>query len=597
MLFRSIIDRTTGALNPVSFLDITSKVYSTGNEQGLLSLAFHPDYANNGYFYVFYNRQISGSYYTVLARYQVSAFPDTALSTSEQVMMTVYHPYSNHNGSNLMFGWDGYLYVSMGDGGSGGDPGNRVQNCDSLLGKILRLDVSNPNPPYYFSPSTNPFYGGNVPSQPYIGTLPGRDEIFNWGMRNPWRCSIDRMTGDKWIADVGQNLWEEIDYQSRCDSSGHNYGWKCYEGNAAYNTSGCQPQTSYTAPIFVYAHGNDCSVTGGYVYRGGQEGAMFGKYFFADYCSGKIWETHPNGTGGWSTNVVTQTNALHTNSYTTWGEDVYGELYLGGDGTSGVVYKIVDTTCAPTAYINAPSPLIVCSGSVTLNAISGQGFQYNWKMDGFPIQTGPSPTVTTSISPGSHTISVDVNNGSCPATSNSINIYTEATITSPTTWYCINAPAVTLSATPSGGTFSGPGIVGNTFDPNVAGAGTHMIVYTYADTVSSCNFIASNCILADTVYVTVDLCTGIEERSNISGMQVYPNPGQSEFTIEYSLLQEAEVSFTVTDAMGRNVCEQKSKGQRGTQKSSVKLDVAEGIYILYVKACHSLAVSKVIVQK
>ncbi|MBK5286821.1 MAG: PQQ-dependent sugar dehydrogenase, partial [Bacteroidia bacterium] len=322
-----IMDRTTGVVNPLPFLDITSRVISGYNEQGLLGLAFDPDYANNGYFYIDYTGT-GGIGNTVISRFHVSSFPDSAQLGSEQIMLTIYQPYLNHDGGNLMFGKDGYLYISMGDGGSGGDPQNRAQNIDSLLGKTLRIDVRNPNPPYYFSPTTNPFYGGGAPSSiPYLGTLPGRNEIYNWGLRNPWRCSIDRMTGDKWIADVGQNLWEEIDYESRCDSMGHNYGWRCYEGNAAYSTIGCQPQASYTAPVFVYSHSLGCSVTGGYVYRGGQEGAMFGKYLFADFCSGRIWATEPNGTGGWTTNVLTQTNALLTNNISTFGEDIYGELY------------------------------------------------------------------------------------------------------------------------------------------------------------------------------------------------------------------------------------------------------------------------------
>jgi glucose/arabinose dehydrogenase len=263
--------------------------------------------------------------------------------------MEIYDPYSNHNGGNLMFGWDGYLYVSLGDGGSGGDPQNRAQNVDSLLGKILRLDVNNPNPPYYSSPPTNMFYGATA----------GRDEIYDMGLRNPWRCSIDRMTGDKWIGDVGQNLWEEIDYESRCDSTGHNYGWRCYEGNVAYNTSGCQPQSSYKAPLFVYSHNvnGNCSVTGGYVYRGAQEGGLFGKYLFADYCSGIIWKTTPNGSGGWTTAQLTQTNTLNTNSYTSFGEDIYGELYIARDGVSGSIAVSATLHALPLHILMLPIPL------------------------------------------------------------------------------------------------------------------------------------------------------------------------------------------------------------------------------------------------
>ncbi|HOZ52688.1 MAG TPA: PQQ-dependent sugar dehydrogenase, partial [Chitinophagaceae bacterium] len=416
-----LVDRNTGTLNPTPFLNISSLVYSTGNEQGLLGLAFHPNYASNGFFYVFYNHRVGSINYTRLARYQVSAFADSAMINSGQVMMTVYHPFANHNGGNLMFGRDGYLYVSMGDGGSSGDPSNRAQNCDSLLGKILRLDVSNPNPPYYYSPASNPFFNGHIPSQPYLGTIPGRDEVYAWGMRNPWRCSIDRLTGDKWIADVGQNAWEEIDFESRADSFGHNYGWRCYEGNAGYNTGGCQPASSFTSPIFTYPQGSDCSVTGGYVYRGGKEGSMFGKYFFADYCSGKIWKTQPNGTG-WTTTLVPQTNALFTNKFTAWGEDIYGELYLAGDGSSGVLYKIIDTSCAPTAYIHQPDTLFNCAGNpITIQAVYGTGLNYNWFVDGVSVFNSNSGSFTYTYNSGCHNVYVIVT-GLCSATSNTITV-------------------------------------------------------------------------------------------------------------------------------------------------------------------------------
>lgn len=593
-----IINRTTGVMNSVSFLDISSRIYSSGNEQGLLGLTFHPNYAVNGYFYVNY---INLSQNTVIARYQVSSFADTAMFNSEAIMMTVAQPYSNHNGGNLMFGWDGFLYISLGDGGSAGDPGNRAQNINTLLGKMLRVDVSNPNSPYYYSPPTNPFYNGNSPTGiPYTGTLPGSNEIFDWGLRNVWRASIDRMNGDKWYGDVGQNVMEEIDFESRCDSAGKNFGWRCYEGTQPYNTSGCQPASSYTAPVSEYSHSLGCSVTGGYVYRGGQEGAMFGKYFYADYCSGRIWETHPNGTGGWITTLVTQTNALNSNRYSSLGEDVYGELYLTGDGNSGLLYKIVDTACAPTAYINAPDTIITCNTSpITLNAIYGQGHLYTWYVDG-----APDPSSTTNIlnyiplTSGCHTIYVDVHPFNlCVTTSNTIIICNMASFSGLATFYCDTAPPVALTGVPSGGTFSGPGINGNMFSPALAGIGTHQIIYTYADTVSNCYYNASGCILTDTQTVVVDICTGIDEQNDVRNLSVYPNPNHSEFNIEFSLSRDNDVSLIITDALGRIVKEQNIKAARGKQNIPVTLDVTDGIYFLYMKTKSSMAVSKVIVSR
>jgi glucose/arabinose dehydrogenase len=505
-----IINRITGAVTVTPFLNITSRVGSSGNEQGLLGLAFHPDYATNGYFYVDYTN-LSGS--TVIARYQVSSFADTAMVNSQQIMMTIYQPQSNHNGGNLMFGKDGYLYISMGDGGNGGDTGaghnatyGNAQHIDSLLGKILRIDVNNPNPPYYFSPPTNPFFGGNAPASiPYAGTLPGRDEIFDWGVRNPWRASIDRLTGDKWIGEVGQNAWEEIDFEGRCDSLGKNYGWRCYEGNVAYNTANCQPQNTYTGPVFVYAHsGGNCSETGGYVYRGGLEGGMFGKYFFADYCTGIIWSTSPNGTGGWTTTQRTQTNALKTFEYSSFGEDIYGELYLAGDNT-GNIYRLRDSACAPVAYIYSQDTIVSCDSTVNVSAIFGEGLTYTWGVTGlgWSIQSGQG-TNSVQLIPGISTASVNVSvsNGTCNDTSNTIVIYINASFTGLDTSYCSNAPSVTLTADPPGGTFSGPGITGNSFNPATAGPGTHAIVYTYSD-ASTCYFVSSGCTLTDTQSVNV----------------------------------------------------------------------------------------------
>lgn len=588
-----IIDRTTGVMNPTPFLNISSIVKSAGNEQGLLGLAFHPDYANNGYFFIHYTNYNGPAGNEVIARYQVSSFADTALTNSGQTLLEIYDPYNNHNGGNLMFGKDGYLYISLGDGGSAGDPGNRAQNRDSLLGKILRLDVNNPNPPYYSSPPSNMFYGAT----------PGRDEIFDMGMRNPWRCSIDRMTGDKWIGDVGQNLWEEIDYESRCDTTGHNYGWRCYEGNAAYSTGGCQPQSSYKSPIAVYSHsiGGSCSVTGGYVYRGDQEGSLFGKYLFADYCSGYIWAISHNAGGGWDTVRLAQTNALNANSYTSFGEDIYGELYLTRDGASGTLSRLVDTACAPVAYINLPDTIVTCAGTpISFDAYrTGGNFSYQWYLDGNVVGTAQS-YVTSTFNNGEDSVYVNVLNGvnGCSATSNKIHVFTQATFTGLDSMYCDTAPNMPLTGIPSGGTFSGPGISGNTFNPGTAGVGVHAIVYTIADTISNCYFNASGCVLVDTQYVTVDICTGIKEPDGIRNISVYPNPNHAEFNVELTLLQNTKFTMQITDALGRNIYERSIEAERGKQDYAVNLSGAsEGIYFLFIKTEKASSVYKVVVKK
>src|SRR5262245_5231242 len=264
-----------GASTPTVFLDIRSKVVS-GGEQGLLGLAFHPSYPQNPRFYVDYTRAGDGA--TVIAEYQVSGNPDIANST-ETILLVIPQPYANHNGGMLAFGPDGYLYIGMGDGGSSFDPENRAQNIDELLGKILRIDVNQPNGMIpYSSPSTNPFFGA----------APGADEIFAYGFRNPWRFSFDRATGSLYIGDVGQGQREEVDI----GTIGGNYGWRVWEGTLC---SGLSPDptcsaTGYTFPIIEYSHtGGRCSITGGYVYRGSRGSLPLGSYVFADYCTGEIF--------------------------------------------------------------------------------------------------------------------------------------------------------------------------------------------------------------------------------------------------------------------------------------------------------------------
>jgi glucose/arabinose dehydrogenase len=315
----SIVD-SAGNVKPEFFLDITNKVIF-GGEQGLLGLAFHPDYKNNGYFYVNY---IGAGDSTHISRFSIlPGHPDKADSLSEMKIMTIAQPYKNHNGGNLAFGPDGYLYIGLGDGGSGGDPENRAQNPLVFLGKILRIDVDHGNP--YTIPDSNPYYA--------LSSV--RNEIWALGLRNPWRFSFDRKTGDLWIADVGQNALEEINFQPAGSHGGENYGWRCYEGEQPYNQEGCAPADSFTFPVYTYPHGDECSVTGGFVYRGDSLSPYYGKYFFADYCSDRIWTLHKDATG-WAREDFGQ---FAGNGFSTFGEDNKGELYVAGH-SNGIIYRI-----------------------------------------------------------------------------------------------------------------------------------------------------------------------------------------------------------------------------------------------------------------
>ena len=304
-----------GTINPTPFLNI-DPIVNSGGERGLLGLAFHPDYATNGFFYVYYT-DLSND--TQISRFSVSSDPNVADPGSELQMLAFEQPFTNHNGGCLQFGPDGMLYIASGDGGSAGDPGNRSQNLGTLLGKLLRLDVDAPAP---YIPADNP----------YVSDSAALDEIWAPGLRNPWRFSFDASTGDLWIADVGQGSREEINRVSST-AAPINYGWRCYEGNAPFNTSGCASADNYEFPVAEYTHGSGrCSITGGYVYRGTEYASLDGLYFFADICTGEI------GTVDSSDNLTWVLDT--TQPWSSFGEDVNNELYAVSLG--GGIYRIVD---------------------------------------------------------------------------------------------------------------------------------------------------------------------------------------------------------------------------------------------------------------
>lgn len=321
-----LFQNSSSASSVKVFLDITDQVATESNEMGLLGLAFHPDYKNNGYFYVNYTIS-SPSRMTRISRFKVSdTNPDSADKNSELILLTQDQPFTNHKGGQTTFGPDGYLYLGLGDGGSGGDPMNNAQNKSVLLGKILRIDVNSSQESLnYGIPPTNPFKGN---SQGW------REEIYAYGLRNPWRFSFDTTTGSLWCADVGQDLWEEIDIIQ----NGNNYGWPCYEGLHPYNTSGCN-DSGYTSPIFNYDHsGGNCCIIGGFVYRGQNVPELYGKYIYADYCTRNFWSLQYD-----STNTLVNTLLL-TSPYGqpfAFGTDKNKELYVCA--SDGKIYKFSST--------------------------------------------------------------------------------------------------------------------------------------------------------------------------------------------------------------------------------------------------------------
>lgn len=310
------------------FLDVSALV-STGSERGLLGLAFHPGYASNGRFFIFYTATAGA---LTIAEYHATPASNVADAGQVQLIRSIPHPNTNHNGGMLAFGPDGFLYASTGDGGgNAGDPEGDAQSLASLFGKILRFDVDGPS----LIPALNPFVDGNPAT---------RDEIWAYGLRNPWRFSFDRQNGDLYIGDVGENCWEEIDRQPAGDPGGTNYGWNVVEGNECYDPPSCNPSagcgaSNYESPIAVTGHDPDCAVTGGYRYRGSASPGLAGTYFFGDYCSGIIRGATQGAGGTW-----TKTNLLDTDlGISSFGEDEQGELYLT-DVFGGGVYRITGTS-------------------------------------------------------------------------------------------------------------------------------------------------------------------------------------------------------------------------------------------------------------
>ncbi len=380
-----IIDGDGNTL-PDAFLNIQNKISSGNGEQGLLGLAFHPDFVNNGYFYVNYT---AGNLNTRVSRFSVSTNnPNLADPNSEIVLLEFDQPFGNHNGGDLAFGPDGFLYIGTGDGGAGGDPQGNSQNRQNFLGKLLRIDVTT-NFSAYTIPADNPFV--NDPS-----TL---DEIWSFGIRNPWRWSFDQLTGDIWMGDVGQNAREEINFQPANSTGGENYGWNCREGFIAYisPTSACAGVTDFTEPIFDYQTGSSagCSVTGGIRYRGCEYPELYGKYVFGDFCSGRFWTTD-FVNGNWVTEVALNSNI----SISGFGEDVNNELYVLD--LNGTIYRVVAGEAAMVS--------ITSNGAELVGTTNITSPQYQWLLDGEEIDGATSSNYTATQN-GDYSLVVNNENG------------------------------------------------------------------------------------------------------------------------------------------------------------------------------------------
>lgn len=363
------------------FINITDRVRSSGGEQGLLGLVFHPEYPAKPYIFVNY---IRSSQSTRVARFTINQTTDVADPGSEKTIFEVIQPFSNHNGGDLAFGPDGYLYIGLGDGGSGGDPENRAQNRQTLLGKMLRIDINTESEPYLIPP-TNPFVSDG-------STL---DEIWSIGLRNPWRFSFDKETKDLYIADVGQNAWEEVNFVPASSPGAENYGWRCYEGDAQYILAQSCPSTPVN-PIFDYPSGGSvgCSVTGGFVYRKTSQDPLYGSYIYGDYCSGKIWALKRNGNTWVNSNLI----EVGGGQLSSFGEGLDGALYvvkygsgeileLKSDITSAEIETLSSVSISPnpaSQFINLTIPND--AGSITDVTVTDVQGRIMWKRNGKVVQ-------------------------------------------------------------------------------------------------------------------------------------------------------------------------------------------------------------------
>ncbi|MBP7185026.1 MAG: PQQ-dependent sugar dehydrogenase [Saprospiraceae bacterium] len=643
-----------GTVNSTPFLDIQSIVNDGTNEQGLLGIAFDPNYDHNGYFYLNYSKNVSGN--TIISRFSVDPNdPNVAIPSSEVQLLEIPQPFWNHNGGNLAFGKDGYLYVGMGDGGSGGDPQGNGQNLNALLAKMLRIDVSTGQA---LAPTDNPFYNN----------ANANNLIWAYGLRNPWRWDFDNITQDLWIADVGQNAWEEIDFQPSTSTGGENYGWNCYEGTHTYSSTGCT--STYTAPVFEYAHsGGNCSVTGGVVYRGAKYAGLWGHFLFTDLCSGIWWSSKKNEDGTFSSQQVAN---YAGSSFVSFGEDINGEIYAST--INGSIYKISETSnCAPTAYILTPNLSICPADTAKLIAIGDTsiGITYQWYKNDVAITNAIDNELTTNEE---GIYKVVVTRGQCTSESSEVNVSIVAPPSSPLlispskNSSCVNGDIISLHTEPTGGVISGNGILNNEFFPELAGVGTHNITYSYVDNLSLCTFTKDTSIIVfdlpivtfddnntitfckdsetyfftatpvggnlsgngilnngftpsaniigeqvitytyvdehlcsnfDTLRVLVDDCVAINELKEFSTLVVSPNPNSGEFDVIFDMNEVENITFELRNELGQivqsiqNYSPTIGKNQIKFKRSSTTLQ--RGNYYLMAKTSKNYLTKKIII--
>lgn len=546
-----LISDSSGTLNPTPFLDIRSRVYSTTLEPGLLSLAFPPDFKQSGVFYVYYNQVNTND--NLISRFRISPNPDVADTSSEQIIINVSST-ATHLGGDMAFGKDNFLYIGLGDGGGEGDPSNHAQDSTLFLGKFLRLDVSDLNLAGYHVPPTNPFHGSAY-----------RDEIWSVGFRNPWRWSFDRLTYDKWIGDVGQGTREEVDFEPYWERGGKNYGWRCYEGTATYNTTDCAASALYTAPAHEYLHTSGCSVTGGYIYRGSSYHTLFGKYFYSDWCSPSLRRLIRTGTTFADSSYG---NLGLSSGPLCFGEDQWGDILVG---ISTTMYRLIDPSAHHVAWIWDEDTMHVCAQTAAiLQTPAGAGFHYQWFQNGTPF--GNDTNVISTNSAADYYVIVQ-NASGLPQTSSTVHVSFEpvpvVSISGLDTVNCINDPVTNFLINPLGGQLRIDGIpqVIPQFNPAELGTGQHFVEYTYTTSYG--------CSGSALQTVRVDACLSVNTIPE-NEIQAYPVPAGDFLVVPMS------GKIRIYDASGREI-KTDAKQDEENQIVSVK-NLVPGFYICTVQS-------------
>ena len=540
-----------GTVNPKVFLKVPN-VNSSGNEQGLLGLAFHPNYASNKQFFVNYIRG-SGNGNTQISRFTTSSTnPDSALLDSKFDVLTFPQPYPNHNGGDLNFGPDGYLYIGTGDGGLANDPQENGQKKKSLLGKMLRLDINGGNP--YSIPASNPF----ATNTDYL------PEIWALGLRNPWRVSFDRQTGDLYIADVGQNLWEEVDFVSAGSAGGMNFGWDCWEGNHSFEPSGCGPMADFQFPVFEYGHNPECSITGGFVYRGNNYKRMQGNYICADYCSGATYMLTKN-----TDNTFRSRKVSNIGSMITFGENSNGELFAGNE--SGKIYKVIDTCNNFYATKTIQQACSGVNGSIVLDIKGGTGAKtIVWS-------NGNSTSNNSNLLPGIYQLTITDTKG-CQIIDSTIIV--PVTPEKPTIWYNLASNSVDCWTVGVAYQWFKDGV------PYLIG-GQPVTSQNAPATTSGIYFVrmtdANGCI-TDSDPLSVTISGILDNRVEIGTLSVFPNPTNGIMYVNFNGKNVKGTSIQVLDIVGKTIQNIDFSVPNTLINQEIDLsNYSTGIYIVKVK--------------